>query len=156
MRQNHRALRHARSASPLDKLWARSGQAQGFTLIELLLVVVIIGILAAIVVPKFSGRAGDAQIGAAKTQISNLGSALDMYEGDNLRYPTTEQGLEALFNLPTAPPEPQKWKGPYLKADTVPPDPWGNAYQYETSSRGYSLWSMGPDGQTPTEDDIRE
>ena len=136
----------------------RQKRKQGFTLIELLLVVVIIVILAAIVVPKFTGRTGDAQIGAAKAQIVNFGSCLDMYEGDNGRYPSTEQGLDALVAPPGTPPEPTNWKGPYLKATKMPMDPWGQPYAYvnDGNAIGYLLLSSGPDGLLDTEDDIGE
>ena len=120
----------------------------------------IIGILAAIVVPKFVGRTVDAQIAAAKAQIKDFGTALDAYEIDNGRYPTSEQYLDALIFLPPSPPEPQNWKGPYLKAKAVPFDPWGAPYVYlfpgEMSAAGYDLVSAGPDGEMNTGDDIGE
>ena len=131
---------------------------RGFTLIELLLVMVILVVLAALVLPKFTGRAEDANISAANTQINSLFSvALDMYEADNGKYPTTAQGLTSLRVIPTAAPEPRNWKGPYLKND-VPNDPWGNAYIYRAPGQknpsGYDLISVGPDGREGTEDDI--
>lgn len=132
---------------------------KGFTLIEILVVVIIIGILAALVIPKFSGRTEQARITSAKTQIaSNFGSALDMYEADNGFYPTTEQGLEALLVQPSTDPAPKNWKGPYLKSDTIPNDPWGKPYIYSCpgthNPSGYDLYSCGPDGQEGTDDDI--
>ena len=138
----------------------KCNRRQGFTLIELLLVVVIIGILAAIVVPKFAGRTVDAQIAAAKAQVENFGNALDAYEIDNGRYPTTQQGLDALIVPPASPPEPRNWKGPYLKAREVPLDPWGTPYLYlfpgELNPAGYDLLSVGPDGDLGNGDDIGE
>lgn len=101
----------------------------GFTLIEIMVVVVIMGILAALVVPKLMGRTDDARIIAARQDIATLMQALKLYKLDNQRYPTTEQGLEALINKPTAGPAPNGWKaGGYL--DRLPKDPWGGPYQY--------------------------
>jgi general secretion pathway protein G len=135
----------------------RRNRRQGFTLIELLLVVVIIGILAAIVVPKLAGRTEDAQIGATKATMTNIRTALGLYEVDNGKYPSLEQGLMALIEKPTAAPEPKKWKK-YLETTTVPKDDWGNEIKYIIPGlknlEGYDLVSWGPDGQEGTDDDI--
>jgi len=124
-----------------------------FTLIELLLVLVILGILAAIVVPKFAGRTEDARKTAATTQISSFGTALDAFEVDNGYYP---KGKSGLLDLVQAPRDAQNWKGPYLK--DVPKDPWNNDYIYEFPGRrnlnSYDLSSAGPDGKASSEDDI--
>jgi general secretion pathway protein G len=126
----------------------------GFTLIELMLVVIIIGALAAMVVPRFAGRSEQAKISVAKADIhANISSALDLYELDNGRYPTTEQGLNALRTKPTGFPEAVNWNGPYLRKE--PMDPWGNPYQYRypgTHSFDYDLYSMGPDGVESNDD----
>lgn len=127
-----------------------------FTLIELILVVAIIGVLAAMALPRFTGRAKQAKISVARTDIlANIATALDMYELDNGRYPTTDQGLKALRTKPTSSPEPRNWNGPYLKR--IPVDPWGNPYKYIYPSRrdklDYELYSLGPDG-IESEDDI--
>ncbi len=136
----------------------RNGRS-GFTLIELLLVVVIIGILAAIVVPRLVGRTDDANVSAARQQIAIFKNSLAMYEIDNGAYPTSDQGLTALVVKPTTPPEPKKWKR-YLDASEVPKDPWGNAYDYkcpgDKNTDGYDLVSFGKDGAQGTEDDIEK
>ena len=122
-------------------------RAGGFTLVELLLVLVILGILAAIVIPKFSGRTEQAKEQAAVTQISNFKTALDSFEVDNGYYPKGKNGLQDLI---VAPKDAQNWKGPYIQSDTVPKDPWQNEYIYENPGRhnptSYDLSSMGPPG----------
>ena len=128
--------------------------SRGFTLIELLLVLVILGILAAIVVPKFSGRTEQARLTAAKAQIANFGTVLDTFEVDNGYYPKGRNGLQDLVVQPR---DARNWNGPYLKGG-IPQDPWGNAYVYECPGKknptGYDLMSVGPDGRSGTEDDI--
>lgn len=99
----------------------------GFTLIELMVVLVIIGVLAALIVPNVLDRADDARVTAARTDVNNLMQALKMYRLDNQRYPTAEQGLRALVARPTANPAPPNWR-PYL--DKLPADPWNQPYQY--------------------------
>ena len=127
---------------------------RGFTLVELLLVLVILGTLAAIVVPKFSGRTEQARIAAAKTQISNFGVALDAFEIDCGYYPKGKNGLEELVVQPR---DEVNWRGPYVRE--IPVDPWGNEYIYEcpgrqNSDKLYDLMSMGPDGHAGSDDDI--
>ena len=141
------------------KLRSRGRRTEGFTLIELLLVVVIIGILAAIVVPRLVGRSDEARITAAKGDLSSITKVLGAYEVDNGKYPTTAQTLNSLLVKPSAAPEPKNWKGPYLQNVTeIPKDPWGNDYQYlcpgSKFPAGFDLFSYGPDGQSGTEDDI--
>ena len=111
-------------------------------MIELMLVVIIIGALAAMVLPRLSGRSEQARITVAKTDInSNIAVALDLYELDNGRFPTTEQGLSALRVKPAGFPEATNWSGPYLKKE--PKDPWGKEFQYQQEDNGknYKLWS---------------
>jgi general secretion pathway protein G len=120
----------------------------GFTLIEIMVVMVILGLLVAVVAPNILGRGEEARIGVAKTQIRNIGNALDMYKLDNFTYPSTEQGLEALVSKPSGSPEAKNWnKDGYLP--NVPVDPWKNEYQYVSpGSQGpYDLYSFGPDGR---------
>ena len=125
-------------------------QPKGFTLIELLLVMVIIGLLAALVGPRFFGQEKKARQRAAKGQIALFEAALDNYRLDVGRYPTTEQGLQALREKPD---EVEKWDGPYLKK-TVPADPWGNPFAYESPSEhgDYAIISYGADGSPGGED----
>ena len=121
---------------------------RGFTLIEIMVVVVIMGILAALVVPKLMGRADDARITAAKQDIATLMQALKLYKLDNQRYPTTEQGLQALIAKPTSGPAANGWKnGGYV--EKLPKDPWGAQYQYLSPGvKGeVDIFSFGADGQ---------
>jgi general secretion pathway protein G len=130
------------------KINTTHNQQQGFTLIEIMVVVVIMGILAALVVPKLMGRADDARIVAAKQDISTMMQALKLYKLDNQRYPTTEQGLGALINKPTTGPAANGWKtGGYL--DKLPKDPWGNSYQFLSPGiKGeVDIFTLGADGQ---------
>ncbi|MDP9109645.1 MAG: type II secretion system major pseudopilin GspG [Pseudomonadota bacterium] len=122
--------------------------ARGFTLIEIMVVVVIMGILAALVVPKLMGRTDDARVTAARQDIATIMQALKLYKLDNQRYPTTEQGLKALIEKPTVGPEARGWKsGGYI--DKLPKDPWGNPYQYLSPGiKGeVDVFSFGADGQ---------
>lgn len=132
--------------------WSRRG---GFSLIELLLVLVILATLAALVVTKFAGRSKQAKVTAAQTEVSRLETALDAFEIDVGRYPTSQEGLRALYEQPS---NAESWKGPYLKRG-VPQDPWRNEYIYEYPGRynqdGFDLHSLGPDCQDGTADDIK-
>ena len=122
----------------------------GFTLIELLVVIVVLGTLATLVAPNIFRHVGTARETTARAQIEMLGAALDAYRLDSGRYPSTGQGLEALWREPTADPRPVSWRGPYLRKP-VPLDPWGNAYLYrspgEMSGSGFDLLSHGADGR---------
>lgn len=128
------------------KLFARRSLQAGFTLIELMVVLVIIGVLAALIVPNVLDRADDARVMAARTDVNNLVQALKLYKLDNQRLPTAEQGLQALIVKPTSGPIPGNWK-PYL--DKLPNDPWGRPYQYlNPGVKGeVDVMSMGADGQ---------
>lgn len=127
---------------------------RGFTLVELLLVLVILGTLAAIVVPKFSGRTEQARQTAATADISMMGVALDAFEVDMGYYPKGKSGLQ---DLVTQPRDGANWKGPYIKGE-IPKDPWGNEYIYECpgkhNDQSYDLMSMGFDGRVGGDDDI--
>lgn len=136
----------------MKKLSLRSRAAQrvqrGFTLIEIMVVVVIMGVLAALVVPKLLNRAGESKIAAAKVDIATIMQALKLYKLDNQRYPTTEQGLQALIEKPTGGPAANGWKaGGYV--EKMPKDPWGNPYQYLSPGvKGeVDVFSYGADGQ---------
>lgn len=129
-------------------------QMRGFTLIEIMVVIVILGILAAVVVPKIMSRPGEARIAKAKQDVRALETALDLYKLDNFNYPTTDQGLEALVTKPSIPPVPKKYRPEaYLKK--VPLDPWQNPYQYLNPGEhgAIDIYSLGPD-QQPSDDDI--
>ena len=118
---------------------------RGFTLLELLVVMVIIGLLAAYVAPRYFSQVGRSEVRSAQAQIASLRSALDTYRLDMGSYPTTEQGLAALT---TRPANGAKWNGPYMQR-AVPPDPWGKPYQYRSPGEHgeYDLLSFGKDGQ---------
>lgn len=126
---------------------ARRGRSRGFTLIELMVVIMILGVLAALVVPRVMSRPDEARVVAAKQDIAQIMQALKLYRLDNSRYPTTEQGLQALAQRPTTGPVPNNWKS-YL--DKVPNDPWGRPYQYLSPGvRGeIDVFSLGADGQS--------
>lgn len=126
----------------------------GFTLVELLLVLVILATLAAIVVPKFTGRSEQARVTAARAQIANFETVLDAFEVDNGMYP---KGSDGLNDLVVQPSYATNWCGPYLK-QAIPNDPWGNPYIYENPGKhnpsSYDIMSVGPDGRTGGGDDI--
>ena len=149
---NPTAERSQTEASGLNRSLGRSSSAKqrAFTLVELLLVLTILGILAAIVVPKFTGRTEQARITAARTQISTFQTALSTFELDNGFFPRTLQ------DLVVQPRDAQSWKGPYLQGD-VPVDPWQNPYVYASPgkhNKDYDVLSMGPDRREGTDDDI--
>ena len=126
----------------------------GFTLIEIMVVVVILGILAAAIVPNIMSRPEQARIEKARHDITSLEAALNIYKLDNYHYPTTDQGLEALVTKPSGSPQPRNYKsGGYIKK--LNKDPWGNPYLYlQPGTHGeLDIYSVGPDGQ-PSEDDI--
>jgi general secretion pathway protein G len=127
---------------------------EGFTLIELLVVMVIIGLLAALVGPRFIRQEEKAKIKAAKAQIELLGTALDTFRLDVGRYPTTQEGLEALRTKPGGL---ERWDGPYLKKD-LPLDPWGKAYAYKSPGEhgAFDIVSYGADGAPGGEEDNRD
>jgi general secretion pathway protein G len=128
---------------------------RGFTLIEVLVVIVVIAILATLVAPNIFRNVGDARAATARTQIETFGTALDAYRLDNGSYPTTAQGLAALWQRPSIDP-PTNWKQPYLRK-AIPRDPWGHEYLYVSPGRinpqSYDLQSLGADGKPGGEDE---
>lgn len=130
--------------------------ARGLTLIEILVVIIVLGLLAGLVAPQIIGRVSEARGATARTQIELLGVALDNYRLDNGRYPTTQQGLEALRTEPTSEPIPRNWRGPYLRK-AVPLDPWDRPYIYRSpgdeNPQGYDLLTLGADGVPGGEDE---
>ncbi|CAE6904040.1 Type II secretion system core protein G [Pseudomonas marincola] len=132
----------------------RPARTQGFTLLELLVVLVVLGLLAGIVAPKYFSQLGRSEVKVAKTQIEGLGKALDIYRLETGHYPTTEQGLAALNVAPSDEP---KWAGPYLHKG-IPQDPWGRDYVYRSPGENgeFDLLSMGKDGQPGGEGDNAE
>jgi general secretion pathway protein G len=141
-----------RTRTPLTRRARRA-----FSLIELLLVLVILAILSGLVLMNFTGQSEKARQKAAGVDIKTIGAALDRFETDNGRYPTTDEGLGSLINPPANAKDPTNW--PYLKEQSsVPNDPWGHPYQYRSpgtaNPRGYDLFSMGTDGREGGGDDI--
>ena len=131
-----------------------NSRTAGFTLIEVMVVVVILGILAAVLVPKVMDRPDEARKVKASQDIRALEAALNLYKLDNYDYPSTDQGLEALVSQPGIPPEPANWKeGGYI--DRLPVDPWQQPYQFLSpgAQGSIDIYSTGPDRQ-PSEDDI--
>lgn len=124
----------------------RIKKVSGFTLVEVMVVVVILGILAGIIVPKIMSRPAQARIVKAHQDISAIQNALDLYKLDNGTYPTTDQGLAALVKMPSSSPVPRNWNAEgYLQQ--LPIDPWGESYQYENNSGKVYVYSYGPDGK---------
>jgi general secretion pathway protein G len=121
---------------------------RGFTLVELLVVIVVLGLLAGLIGPQLFGRVGEARTTTARTQMALLATALDGYRLDNGGYPTSKQGLEALWTKPSSPPVPIAWRGPYLR-QPVPLDPWGRPYVFQSpvaGPEGFALRTFGKDG----------
>ena len=119
----------------------------GFTLLEIMVVVIIIGVLAATIIPQFMGTTHDAKVSAAKADVAQLENALERFNLHMDRYPTMDEGLKVLVESPTG--EDKKWRGPYIKL--LRPDPWGNPYQYRVPgmhhATTFDVWSRGADGQ---------
>lgn len=138
-------------------MYPRKKTPKAFTMIEMILVVVIIALLATLVMRQYAGRTLQAREAAAKGQISSFKGALQNFEMDFNRYPTTAEGLRALIEKPVDLPPNAKWKK-YLDSNEIPKDPWGNEYIYRcpgtVNTSGFDLSSPGPDGKPGTEDDL--
>lgn len=138
------------------KIAASQRKRAGFTLVEIMVVVVILGILAATIVPSFMRTTQDAKVGAAKADIANIKNALTRFSINMDRFPTTEEGLKVLSEAPSG--DDKKWRGPYV--EEVKPDPWGHPYQYRypgTHGRNqYDIWSFGSDGAEGGEEDAAD
>jgi general secretion pathway protein G len=124
----------------------RANRTDAFTLIEIMVVVVILGVLAATIIPQFTNTTQDAKISTAKATVAELSGAIERFYIHMDRYPTTEEGLQVLVTAPAG--DEQKWRGPYIQL--LRADPWGNPYKYHNPSThrasGYDLWSMAADG----------
>ena len=133
----------------MPRIFRRILNSRGFTMIELMVVIVILGILAAIIAPRLVGRTDEARITKARVDITNLETALKLYKLDNGVYPTTEQGLQALVEAPETGTAPRNWReGGYLEKNRVPKDPWGNEFVYLSPGVNgeFDLSSYGADG----------
>ena len=133
----------------MPRIFRRNLNHKGFTMIELMVVIVILGILAAIIAPRLVGRTDEARITKARVDITNLETALKLYKLDNGVYPTTEQGLQALVEAPETGTTPRNWReGGYLEKNRVPKDPWGNDFVYLSPgvNGDFDLSSYGADG----------
>ena len=131
----------------------RYSKQAGFTLIELMVVIIILGVLAGLIIPRVMGRPDEARQAKAKIQMESMESALKLYKLDNGGYPTTEQGLKALVEAPTAGNLPKSWRqGGYLEKGKVPKDPWGNEFIYVSpgSHGDFDLSCLGKDGEAGT------
>jgi general secretion pathway protein G len=145
-------MRFGREKNMSETLKDRRSE-KGFSLIELIVVLVILGLLAAIVAPKVVGKLGESKSKIAKIQIAEFESTLEAFMFDLGRYPTTAEGLESLIHNPTST---DAWAGPYLKKNLVPLDPWGKPYVYRCPGQhgDVDLFSLGPDGTEGNDDDV--
>lgn len=135
---------------------AANKRERGFSLIEIMVVMVIIGMLMAVVAPRFIRQSEKAASKAARVQIESMGTALDTFRLDVGRYPTTQEGLAALIQRPFGT---ERWDGPYLKKNVIPPDPWQRPYYYRSPGEGgrpYDLYSLGADGAPGGDSDNRD
>ncbi len=135
----------------------KTARRRGFTFLEIMFVVVIIGVLLAVAVPKMTGKSRQAQIRATELGIRNVGLALKEYELATGQFPNTSEGLMALVERPSNIDE-DRWTGPYLDDEEMPKDAWGHEFNYRSPGdhkKDYDLWSSGPDGIEGNEDDVK-
>lgn len=142
-------------SSRSTSLRSRSGRSAGFTLVELLVVLVILGLLAALVAPRVLSYLGSSKTKTAQLQITSFADALDLYRLDNQGLPTTAEGLKSLVEKPA---NATGWNGPYLSQNKIPQDPWGKDYQYAAPGQHgeYDLFSLGADGKPGGEDENQD
>ncbi len=152
--RTHMRSKDMLEAHPTCRHWRRPAHSAGFTLIEIMVVVVIIGLLAAMIVPNVVGHVEQARVTRARQDIQALGTALTMYRIDNFKYPTTDQGLKALIERPSDPTIKNWREGGYVQQGSLK-DPWGNDYQYVypgTHGQQYDLYTLGPNGEEGSTD----
>lgn len=140
-----------RKSDRYNKRWSRRG---GFTLVEVMIVLFILMTMASVGVLAFNQMLTNANINIARTHVDGMKTPLNAFKLNIGRYPSNDEGIQALLTCPNTLSNPAKWSGPYISDDAIKEDPWGNAYMYESDGARYRFWSLGPDMANGTEDDI--